>query len=56
MIVENIALRTKVLAYSKGDHLYYKKDEFGNLIVFGRYYETTNNDKTIEKHFFDVYK
>lgn len=50
----NIALKTKVLAYSKGDHLYYKKDEFGKLIVFGRYYETTNNDKTTEKHF-DVY-
>jgi SPP1 family phage portal protein len=49
-----VAVKTKILAYSKGDHLYYKKDEFGKLIVFGRYYETTTNDKTIEKHF-DVY-
>lgn len=46
--------RMKVLAKSMGDDLYPVFDEFGDMIAFGRGYETLNKDgKTIK--YFDLY-
>lgn len=50
----DVKVKTKVLSKSHGDSLYFKKDEYGKLIMFARGYEVKNDNGVNEPHF-DVY-